>query len=60
MDEWSRNDAERHIRDVLESAKTGRTQRIEDRDGVFEVRFVSSRFRETAGKVLSGGGPRED
>ena len=58
--EWSRPDAERRIGEILEGAKSGETQYITDADGKFEVRFVKSRGKPSAGEYLSRGGPSDD
>ncbi|NKM95689.1 hypothetical protein [Rhizobium leguminosarum] len=57
--EWSKTDAERHIGQVFEGAKNGATQKIKDADGTFELRFVPSSEKPSAGEYLSRGGPNE-
>jgi hypothetical protein len=59
--EWSRSDAERRMGEVLEGARTGRTQYIKDSDGKYEVRFIKSEDKKvSAGDLLSRGGPLDD
>ncbi|MFC5757958.1 hypothetical protein [Rhizobium sp. GCM10022189] len=55
--EWSKTDAERHIDEIFEGAKSGTTQKIKDADGTFELRFVPSSGKSAAAKYLSRGGP---
>ncbi len=57
---WSRLDAERQIRDVLERAKSGTEQLVIEHDGVFEVRFIPHRRKPGIGEVLARGGPERD
>lgn len=57
---WKRLDAEQRIDEVLDSAKSGQTQYIDDATGIFEVKFVASNAKESAGKFLASGGPVDD
>jgi hypothetical protein len=56
--EWKRADAEKHVADMLDDAKSGRVQRIPDSEGVFEIVYRSSR-KKGVGKILAQGGPIE-
>lgn len=56
---WERAEAEKHVADVLDGAKAGRLQRVTDSDGVFEIKYTANRPKESAGRVLARGGPRE-
>ncbi|MGO4112474.1 hypothetical protein ACC786_14320 [Rhizobium ruizarguesonis] len=58
--EWSRVDAEEHIREVFDDAKAGEPQIVRDSGGKFEVRFVADDTAEPAGQYLTRGGPDED
>lgn len=58
--EWSRGEAEKHIRDVFENAKSHSPQTVRDSDGVFEIRFVGTVPKEPLGKFLARGGPDSD
>ncbi|MCJ8057185.1 hypothetical protein GB928_027675 [Shinella curvata] len=57
VNEWSRAEGERRIREVLDSAKQVGPQAIRDVDGLFEVRFIASTEKESAGEFLARGGP---
>lgn len=56
-DEWSRTEAEKRISEVLDAAKTGHIQRLQDVDGTFEVRFVKTKVSRTVAEFLSEGSP---
>lgn len=58
--EWSRVEGERRISEVLESARAGNPQTIQDADGSFEIRFVALSKKEGAGEFLARGGPNND
>ncbi|WP_234885246.1 hypothetical protein [Rhizobium rhizogenes] len=51
--EWSRNEAEQRIGDVLDGAKSGQLQTIHDGDGSFEVRFIAKSKKDSAAKFLA-------
>ncbi|MCY1226037.1 hypothetical protein D9M68_227120 [compost metagenome] len=58
--EWKRKDAERCIGEILERAKNGQAQYIQDADGEFEIRFSKTPAeKQDTGKFLSRGGPLE-
>jgi len=60
VQEWTRIEAERRIREVLDNAKSGEPQKIIDSDGLFEIRFRTTGTNETAGSFLARGGPDDE
>ncbi|MBD9538933.1 hypothetical protein IB276_05695 [Ensifer sp. ENS04] len=58
---WKREDAERSLGEVLQRAKNGQTQFIQDAEGEFEIRFLKARAdKAEAGDFLSRGGPIDE
>ena len=57
---WKRPEAEKRIGEVLDCAKLGQPQYIDDNIGTFEVRFISAKSNEIAGDFLANGGPADD
>ncbi|WP_313664336.1 hypothetical protein [Shinella sp.] len=53
---WDRTEAELHIGTLFDAARSGFTQTVKDKEGVFEVTFKASP-NEPVGRVLSRGGP---
>jgi hypothetical protein len=51
---WSREDAEVHIQQLLDAAKAGVAQRVDDRNGTFDITYRSRVPRKLANKVLRG------
>lgn len=58
--EWSRGEAEKAIRMVLDAAKSGETQTVVDFDGTFEIRFVRPKLKQRANEFLAQGGPLDE
>ena len=57
---WSREQAELEVRKIFDAAKKGILQRVEDKDGSFDVVFRRRGSRRRASDVLAKGGPLED
>jgi len=55
--QWTRNEAELRISELLDNAKSDGPQRIVDDNGRFEVQYVISDLKQTTGQLLSKGGP---
>lgn len=56
---WKRTEAEKRIGEVLDCAKAGQPQYIDDNAGTFEVRFIRPKSKETSGDFLAKGGPTD-
>jgi hypothetical protein len=58
--QWTRNDAELRIKELLDDAKTDGPQKIMDDGGRFEVQYVAGKLKQTTGERLAKGGPVEN
>jgi hypothetical protein len=51
---WSREDAEVHIQQLLDAAKSGVAQRVDDRNGTFDITYRPRVPRKPINDVLRG------
>lgn len=58
--EWSRDEAEKRVRELFDDAKSGAPQTVRDEEGMFEVRFIARVPKEPIGQFLARGGPDKD
>jgi hypothetical protein len=54
VQEWSRSEAERRIRELFDKAKSGTVQQVQDPEGVLEIRFLKL-DKPSAGSYLARG-----